>query len=133
MDIARTNVAAVIRDEEGRVLLCKRALYKKVAPGMWHMPGGKIEDGETIQEAITRELKEELDLDVMSVKETPVEWEYKVGEEMHRTKFVVATVTGTPVLNNEENVEFAYVAVNDIKNYLEADRYQITVEAAGYK
>lgn len=47
MKITRTNVAVVVFDENGKVLLCKRADYKKIAPGKWHLPGGKIDDGET--------------------------------------------------------------------------------------
>ncbi|MEN9390048.1 MAG: hypothetical protein RLZZ283_148, partial [Candidatus Parcubacteria bacterium] len=62
MQYSRLLVAAVIRDESGRVLLCKRSMNKKVAPGAWHMPGGGIDDGESMEQAIVRELYEELGL-----------------------------------------------------------------------
>ena len=56
-------VAAVIKDKEGKILITKRNL-KKAQGGLWEFPGGKIESNETREEAIIREIKEELDVDV---------------------------------------------------------------------
>lgn len=56
-------VAAVIRDEEGRILITQRNL-KKAQGGLWEFPGGKIESEETKEHAIVREIKEELDVDI---------------------------------------------------------------------
>jgi mutator protein MutT len=119
-EIARTNVAAVVRDADGKVLLCKRAAYKRIAPGVWHMPGGAIEAGETLARAITRELKEEESLTVAEVKETGVSYDYPAGPETHRTIFVAATVTGTLVLNHE-NEAYAFVAVEEFARYIEPE------------
>ena len=47
-------VAAVIRDEEGKILITQRNL-KKAQGGLWEFPGGKIEPGETKEDAIVRE------------------------------------------------------------------------------
>lgn len=60
-------VAGIIEDGEGRVLLAERPPGKRLA-GMWEFPGGKIELGESGEEALVRELKEELELDVRIVK-----------------------------------------------------------------
>lgn len=58
------NVAAVaLVDLDGRVLLAKRPEGKHLA-GMWEFPGGKIEQNETPEAALIRELKEELTIDV---------------------------------------------------------------------
>ena len=56
-------VAAVIRDENGRILITQRNL-KKAQGGLWEFPGGKIEPEETKEHAIVREIKEELDVDI---------------------------------------------------------------------
>ena len=56
-------VAAVIADESGKILITQRNL-KKSQGGLWEFPGGKIEPNETREDAIIRELKEELNIDV---------------------------------------------------------------------
>jgi len=55
-------VAAVIRDAEGRILATQRG-YGEMKGG-WEFPGGKIEPGESPQEALVREIREELDATV---------------------------------------------------------------------
>lgn len=54
-------VAAVIRRQDGRVLLAQRPQHKHQG-GLWEFPGGKVEPGETEVEALQRELHEELGL-----------------------------------------------------------------------
>ena len=56
-------VAAALIDVDGRVLICKRPKGKHLE-GMWEFPGGKVEDGETPEECLIRELNEELGITV---------------------------------------------------------------------
>jgi 8-oxo-dGTP diphosphatase len=58
-------VAAVIEDADGRFLLAQRPKGKSNA-GLWEFPGGKLEPGELPQLALQRELREELDIDVVA-------------------------------------------------------------------
>jgi 8-oxo-dGTP diphosphatase len=57
-------VGAVIKDDEGRLLLIKRG--HEPGAGLWSLPGGRIEPGETDVEALTRELAEETGLEVQA-------------------------------------------------------------------
>jgi 8-oxo-dGTP diphosphatase len=53
--------AAALIDSSGRVLITQRPLHKQLG-GLWEFPGGKVELGEAPEQALVRELKEELDL-----------------------------------------------------------------------
>jgi len=55
--------AAALFDSSGRVLITQRPQHKQLG-GLWEFPGGKVEPGEAPEQALSRELKEELDLTV---------------------------------------------------------------------
>jgi 8-oxo-dGTP diphosphatase len=55
--------AAALIDADGRVLICRRPEGKTMS-GLWEFPGGKVEDGETPEAALIRELGEELGIEV---------------------------------------------------------------------
>ncbi len=57
------EVTAAIILKSNRVLIAKRAPGENLA-GKWEFPGGKIEPGETPQECLKREIREELDVDI---------------------------------------------------------------------
>lgn len=58
-DTAQARVTAAILIKEGHILIAKRRQGKHLA-GKWEFPGGKIEPGETPEECLAREMKEEL-------------------------------------------------------------------------
>jgi 8-oxo-dGTP diphosphatase len=55
------HVVAGIIEREGRILICRRKAEQS-HPLKWEFPGGKVEHGETLPQALARELEEELDL-----------------------------------------------------------------------
>ncbi|MFQ3577651.1 MAG: RNA pyrophosphohydrolase [Verrucomicrobiia bacterium] len=57
-ELFRPNVAAVVEDHSGRILIAQRADF----PDCWQFPQGGIEPGETPEQAVVRELKEEVGL-----------------------------------------------------------------------
>ena len=59
----RVLVVAGILARGGRVLLTRRPAGKHLA-GLWEFPGGKVEEWETPEDALVREIREELDLEV---------------------------------------------------------------------
>lgn len=57
------EVVCAIVEQHGRVLLTQRSEQMR-EPMLWEFPGGKLEPGETEQQALVREIKEELNIDV---------------------------------------------------------------------
>ena len=68
MAYAKTNklhivsVVAVIRNEEGKILVLKRRGDEVAYPGMYTFPGGKMEDNQTVEETLAEEVMEETGL-----------------------------------------------------------------------
>ena len=56
-------VAALIQDKDGKILCAKRNPDKSQG-GKWEFPGGKPEEGETLEGALMREIREELGIDI---------------------------------------------------------------------
>lgn len=73
-------VCGVLMDRQGRYLACRRPEGKHLG-GMWEFPGGKVDPGEAPENALVRELREELGIDVVvgSALATVV-WKYDRGE-----------------------------------------------------
>ena len=73
--IERTPVdvaVGVLIDAQGRFLLTSRPAGKVYA-GHWEFPGGKLEAGETVEQALRRELHEELGIDIAAVQAWKIE------------------------------------------------------------
>ena len=60
-------VAAALFDRAGRVLIAQRPAGKPLA-GRWEFPGGKVDAGESERQALARELREELGIEVLAAR-----------------------------------------------------------------
>ncbi len=63
--------AGALVDPDGRVLLARRREGSQMG-GLWEFPGGKLEDGETPEEALVRELDEELSIETQKSCLSPI-------------------------------------------------------------
>lgn len=63
-DYIGVGVGAIFIDEKGRILLAKRSQQAKNEKGLWEIPGGAVEFGETLHEALIREMREELGVEI---------------------------------------------------------------------
>jgi 8-oxo-dGTP diphosphatase len=110
-------VRLIICNRHGKVLILKRG-QTDYSPGMWSLPGGKVEYGETVKEAASKELSEETSLVCTSMRflfyqdSLPLE-----PGGMHCINlYFECRVQGTIALN-EESSQFAWIASDDLSNY----------------
>ena len=111
--------AAVIRDGD-RIFATQRGYGEW--KDLWEFPGGKIEPGETPEEALRREIREELDT-VISVgrKLTTIEYDYP---QFHLTMecFMASVTEGSLVLREHEAARWLGIDEMDSVDWLPADR-----------
>jgi len=111
---------AIIRNEEDEVLVVQRGEATD-HPFKWEFPGGKVKEGESEEECIIREIKEELSIDiVICTHQTDVEYDY--GEKhILLIPFVCDTLDELPVLS--EHVAYKWLKHSNLKDvdFSEAD------------
>jgi len=66
MSLTVIKVIAAVVSRGDRYLVCQRPLHKRHG-GLWEFPGGKCEPGESLHETVKRELREELNVEVIAV------------------------------------------------------------------
>ena len=75
-------VAVALVDSDNRVLIAQRPEGKAMA-GLWEFPGGKIEPGEAPEDALIRELREELDIEVKAACLAPLTFASHAYNDFH--------------------------------------------------
>tara|TARA_B100000683_G_scaffold18867_1_gene18497 strand:- start:112 stop:483 length:372 start_codon:yes stop_codon:yes gene_type:complete len=97
--------------DEDRFLIGQRLNSDDIYPNLWELPGGKIEDGETPYDAIVREWKEELDIQIKPYYHIP-EREMN-GILVH--PYLIKYESGKPKLNDHQKVR--WITLNEINDY----------------
>lgn len=107
-------VAALIRDNENRILICQRP--KNKARGLlWEFVGGKVERGETKEDAIIRECKEELNVTLCVERVfTQVTHEYS-DVTVHLTLFEARIIKGE--IEKIEHNDIKWVTEDELRGY----------------
>ena len=109
-------VAVALVDSDGCVLLAQRPAGKKMA-GLWEFPGGKIEQGETPETALIRELKEELGIDTEESCLAPLTFASHRYEDFHLFMPLYVCRVWKGVVTSKEGQGFAWVSPQDLDKY----------------
>ncbi len=108
------NVVAAIIEREGRYLICQRPEDKALG-GKWEFVGGKIERGETPQQALVRECREEMAM-VVEVGELFEKVSFDYGDRLvHLHFFFSKIVENEPILL--EHSAMAWTTPEEMKKY----------------
>ncbi|UUY08755.1 Nudix family hydrolase [Pseudomonas sp. J452] len=106
--------AAVIRGADGRVLIAKRAADQHQG-GLWEFPGGKVEEGEAVEAALSRELQEELGIRVEAARPLiQVQHDYP-DKQVLLDVWEVAAFTGEP--HGAEGQPLAWASARELLDY----------------
>ena len=108
------DVVAAIIIKDDKYFIAQRNRNKHMGLS-WEFPGGKVEEGESFEIALKREIKEELNIEI-NIKNKLGEENYqddKINVKLHY--FICSHVSGEIILNEHENS--AWITKNDFKNY----------------
>ena len=110
-------VAAIIQDEHGNFLCAKRGDWKSL-PGKWEFPGGKANAGEELAQALAREIKEELSVDIKVLRE----FDRSATGDIELVCFVCDLVSEKPTTSTDHS-ELRWVSEKDLAalDWSEAD------------
>ena len=108
--------AAALIDQDGRILIAKRPDGKSMA-GLWEFPGGKVELGETPEQALVRELSEELGIKTWNSCLAPMTFASHAYEDFHLLMplFVCRKWEGIVIPKEEQELKWVYSS--ELKNY----------------
>ena len=106
-------VAALIRQGD-KFMICQRPAHK--ARGLlWEFVGGKVENGETKEQALIRECKEELDI-LLSAREVFMDVVHEYPDlTVHLTLFNATIAEGEPVMLEHNDIK--WITPSEISNY----------------
>ena len=109
-------VAAALINEAGHILLAQRPEGKSMA-GLWEFPGGKIETGETPEQALARELNEELGLHVKQTQMRPATFVSHAYQTFNLFMPLYIIKEWRGMVTSNEGQSLVWVPVEELRTY----------------
>ncbi|MBM3233800.1 NUDIX domain-containing protein [Candidatus Pacearchaeota archaeon] len=101
--------------DKNKFLIIKRK--SGLHAGKWAFPGGILEKGESEEEALIREIKEEVNLDVRKIKEKIGKYNYKRGNKLVKGNSYLVFVDNFNVKINSEISDFEWVSIEELEKF----------------
>jgi 8-oxo-dGTP diphosphatase len=118
--LARVNLvlvaACALVDADGRVLIAQRPEGKSMA-GLWEFPGGKVEAGETPEQTLIRELKEELAIEVNAACLAPLTFTSHAYRDFHLLMPLYVCRRWEGMVRPREGQKVTWVRPNRLREY----------------
>ena len=104
----------VVKNPQGEILIAKRADHQHQG-GLWEFPGGKVEQGESVFDALVREFQEEVGITIQQAEPLLVK-HHDYGDK-HVTLDVWVSAYYSGEACGKESQPIAWVPIQDLKNY----------------
>ena len=109
------KVVAALIEKDGKYLIAKRSTGSSEVLGKWEFPGGKVEEHETEEEAIEREIREEFDMHIKAIRFlTSNTWEYP-SKSIELRLYACKYISGEFHLHDHS--EYRFVDKNELLDY----------------
>lgn len=118
IDYIGVGVGAVIFNKEGKIFLAKRGKKARNETGKWEFPGGGLEFGESFENTIIREMKEEFGIDIEVIDQLATFNHLIPDEKQHwvALAFICKIKSGTPkILEPEKCTEIGWFSIDEMK------------------
>ena len=111
---------AIIRNEDNEILVVQRGEYTDNAL-KWEFPGGKVNEGESFEECIAREIEEELSIDIVICGKLPDTQHNYADKSVNLIPFICDTLDEMPFLS--EHIDFKWIEAEQLLSvdFSEAD------------
>jgi 8-oxo-dGTP diphosphatase len=109
-------VACALVDADNRVLIAQRPANKAMA-GLWEFPGGKVNDGERPEDALIRELSEELGITVREACLAPLAFASHTYTDFHLLMPLYICRRWEGTVTAREHQALAWVRANKLRDY----------------
>ncbi len=109
-------VACALVDADNRVLIAQRPADKAM-PGLWEFPGGKVDDGERPEDALIRELAEELGVTVREACLAPLTFASHTYADFHLLMPLYICRRWDGTVSAKEHQALAWVRANKLRDY----------------
>ena len=120
-------------DDDCIILLLKRNAQRRTSPNKWQTPSGFINEGESAEEAVLREVKEETALEGIIKKSGSV---FEVVDEWARwiiIPFLILAKSNKVVIDTREHSDFRWVRVNEVSSFECVKGIEEDLKAVGLK
>ncbi|HLY25641.1 MAG TPA: NUDIX domain-containing protein [Aggregatilineales bacterium] len=121
VDYIGVGVGAIIVDDAGRLFLARRGMKAQNERGLWEFPGGAVEFGETLHDALNREIREEYGITI-AVSELLTVTDHILPEEKQHwvsPSYICRIVEGAPtIMEPEKCSEIGWFALDNMPDNL---------------
>jgi 8-oxo-dGTP diphosphatase len=110
------NIVNALLLRQGSVLLARRSPHRKAYPGLWSFPGGHVEAGETLEQALIREVSEEVNVAPVTYSAVArIADPNTTSESITYHIYVVREWSGQPSIIDDEHTELLWFTLEEAR------------------